>query len=346
MTITLELDNLHTYFHVEGRTLKAVRGVSFMIERGETLGLVGESGCGKTVTALSLMRLVPSPGRIEKGRMLLEDRSGKRRDLLPLPEREMRSIRGKEMAMIFQEPMTSLNPVFTIGDQIVEAILTHEPAGRGEARRRAIELLRDVKIPAPELRINDYPHQLSGGQRQRVMIAMALSCRPGLLIADEPTTALDVTVQARILQLLSRLQDDRKMAVLLVTHDLGVVAQESDRVAVMYLGRIVESAWTPELFARPLHPYTRALLESVPRLGEEKKRLKTIRGTVPTLSRIPSGCSFHPRCTLAQEICRRKEPVSREITPGHRVECHLCNDETRGLNDEIRMTNDERMKKE
>ncbi|MDP8214270.1 MAG: ABC transporter ATP-binding protein [Candidatus Euphemobacter frigidus] len=323
MTVTLKLENLHTYFHLEGQTLKAVRGIGFTLKRGETLGLVGESGCGKTVTALSLMRLVPAPGRIEAGRVWLENRKGERRDLLVIPERQMRAVRGKEMAMIFQEPMTSLNPVFTIGDQIMEAILVHEKTGRREALQRAIELLRNVNIPSPELRIKDYPHQLSGGQRQRVMIAMALSCRPEVLIADEPTTALDVTVQARILQLLSRLREKYKMAVLLVTHDLGVVAQDTDRVAVMYLGRIVEDAPTTTLFARPLHPYTRALMESIPRLGEEKKRLKTIRGAVPTLSRIPSGCSFHPRCPLAREICREREPIPREITPGHRVECHL-----------------------
>lgn len=326
MTSPLKIENLHTYFHLEGQTLKAVRGIDFALKRGETLGMVGESGCGKTVTALSLMRLVPAPGRIEAGRVWLEDRKGERRDLLVIPERQMRAVRGKEMAMIFQEPMTSLNPVFTIGDQITEAILVHEQVGRREALQRAIQLLHNVNIPSPEIRIKDYPHQLSGGQRQRVMIAMALSCRPEVLIADEPTTALDVTVQARILQLLSRLREEYEMAVLLVTHDLGIVAQETDRVAVMYLGRIVEDAPTTKLFARPLHPYTRALMESIPRLGEEKKRLKTIRGAVPTLSRIPSGCSFHPRCPLAREICREREPMSREITPGHRVECHLSHE--------------------
>ena len=292
MTTILKLENLHTYFHVDGKDLKAVRGVSFMIGRGETLGLVGESGCGKTVTALSLMKLVPPPGRVEEGEVLLQNRDAGERNLLLLSEKEMRAVRGKEMAMIFQEPMTSLNPVFTVGDQVMEAILVHEPVGKREARSRTIELLRAVNIPDPETRIKDYPHQLSGGQRQRVMIAMALSCRPEVLIADEPTTALDVTVQARILRLIARLRDENEMAVLLVTHDLGVVAQETDRVAVMYLGRIVETASTEELFTRPLHPYTRALLESVPRLGEDKERDRKstrLNSSHIPLSRMPSS---------------------------------------------------------
>ena len=327
MTRILKVENLHTYFHVNGEELKAVRGVSFKIGMGETLGLVGESGCGKTVTALSLMKLVTSPGRVEKGEVFLLNRGGESVNLLSFTEKEMRAVRGREMAMIFQEPMTSLNPVFTVGDQIMEAILVHDRIGKKAARGRAIELLKAVNIPNPETRIKDYPHQLSGGQRQRVMIAMALSCRPGALIADEPTTALDVTVQARILRLIARLRDENEMAVLLVTHDLGVVAQETDRVAVMYLGTIVETASTEELFARPLHPYTRALLESVPRLGEDKERLTTIRGNVPGLSHIPSGCSFHPRCPIAEDICRREEPVSREVSRGHWVECHLCKNE-------------------
>ncbi|MFH1039520.1 MAG: ABC transporter ATP-binding protein [PVC group bacterium] len=332
MTATIEVRNLHTYFHAEEGRLPAVRGVGFSISRGETLGLVGESGCGKTVTALSLMRLVPPPGAVETGSILLRSREEKELDILSLPEREMREVRGKEMAMVFQEPMTSLNPVYTIGDQIMEAILVHEPVGRSEASRRAVDLLRDVNFPDPSSRMEDYPHQLSGGQRQRVMIAMALACRPGVLIADEPTTALDVTVQARILNLLSRLRDGYRMAVLLVTHDLGVVAQETDGVAVMYLGRIVETASTPDLFTCPCHPYTRALMESIPRLGEEKRRLKTIRGNVPTLRRIPGGCSFHPRCPLAEEICWREEPVSTEIAPGHWVECHLAKEKSQITN--------------
>ncbi len=319
----LQVAGLHTYFEIGGAVFPAVRGVDFSLERGRTLGLVGESGCGKTVTALSLMGLVPPPGRIVSGSIRLRDREGSPRELTALPEKKLRRIRGREMGMIFQEPMTSLNPVFTIGEQIREAILVHEPVGRRAARERAIGLLEDVNIPDPAGRWGDYPHQLSGGQRQRVMIAIALACNPGVLIADEPTTALDVTVQARILELISRLRDRHRMAVLLVTHDLGVVAQATERVAVMYLGRIVESAETRRLFANPGHHYTRALLDSVPRLGEEKRRLKTVRGSVPALSRIPAGCSFHPRCPRAEEICRRESPQPREVEDGHRVECHF-----------------------
>ncbi len=318
MNAVLKVDNLHTYFHTPEGILRAVNGVSCALERGKTLGLVGESGCGKTVTALSLMRLVSSPGKIERGRVELDGR-----DLLALSEKEMRAVRGKEMAMIFQEPMTSLNPVFTVGFQIMEAILVHEPVGRGEARRRAIELLKSVNFPDPAAQVDDYPHQLSGGMRQRVMIAMAISCNPKVLIADEPTTALDVTVQARILKLLSRLREEREMALLLVTHDLGVVAQETDRVAVMYLGAVVEAAPTVELFRDPLHPYTRALLKSIPRLGEMKERLEAIRGNVPELAHRPSGCAFHPRCPLAEGVCREKEPLLEEKRPGHSAACHM-----------------------
>ena len=321
MKPVLQVENLHTYFHAEEGLLKAVAGVSFFLKKGETLGLVGESGCGKTVTALSLMRLVPPPGKIERGRIMLEEE-----DLLALSEKEMREVRGKEMAMIFQEPMTSLNPVFTIGDQIMEAVLVHEKVGKAAARRRAIELLEQVSISQPAERLKDYPHQFSGGMRQRVMIAMALGCNPQVLIADEPTTALDVTIQAQILELLSRLRKEREMALLLVTHDLGVVAQESHRVAVMYLGTLVETSSTADLFRNPLHPYTRALLRSVPRLGERKKRLETIKGNVPSLLRIPSGCSFHPRCPEAEDICREREPVLEEKRSGHWVSCHLVQD--------------------
>lgn len=319
----LEVDGLHTYFSLDSAILKAVRGVDFSLARGRTLGLVGESGCGKTVTALSLMGLVPPPGKIVAGSVRLRDREDNFRELIGLSEKKMRRIRGREMGMIFQEPMTSLNPVFTIGEQVREAILVHEPVGREAARQRAIELLDAVKIPDPGSRYGDYPHQISGGQRQRVMIAIALACNPSVLIADEPTTALDVTVQARILELIARLRDQYRMAVLLVTHDLGVVAQSTERVAVMYLGRVVESGATRQLFARPGHPYTQALLDSVPRLGEEKRRLKTVQGVVPDLSRIPTGCSFHPRCPWAEEICRRESPEAREVEPGHRVECYF-----------------------
>jgi peptide/nickel transport system ATP-binding protein len=319
----LQVTGLHTYFETGDSVLQAVRGVDFSLESGRTLGLVGESGCGKTVTALSLMGLVPPPGRIVSGSIRLRDREGNPRELTALPEKKLRRIRGREMGMIFQEPMTSLNPVFTIGEQVREAILVHEPVGRRAARDRAVELLKDVNIPDPASRYHDYPHQLSGGQRQRVMIAIALACRPRVLIADEPTTALDVTVQARILELISLLRDRHRMAVLLVTHDLGVVAQATERVEVMYLGRIVEAASTRQLFANPCHPYTRALLDSVPRLGEEKRRLATVRGSVPALSRIPPGCPFHPRCPKAEGICRRERPAPKEVEDGHRVECHF-----------------------
>jgi len=319
----LKAAGLHAYFETGDQVLRAVRGVDFSLQRGQTLGLVGESGCGKTVTALSLMGLLPPPGRIVSGSIRLRDREDDWLEIIDLSEKRMRKIRGREMGMIFQEPMTSLNPVFTIGDQVREAILVHERPGRKAARDRVIELLRSVNLPDPASRYHYYPHQLSGGQRQRVMIAIALACNPHILIADEPTTALDVTVQARILELISRLRDRYEMAVLLVTHDLGVVAQATGRVAVMYLGRIVEAAPTRELFVRPLHPYSRALLDSVPRLGEEKRRLKTVRGSVPNLARIPSGCAFHPRCPRAEEICRRESPVPREAGDGRRVECHF-----------------------
>ncbi len=323
MNSIIEVSGLRTHFEIEGRVLPAVRGVDFSLSRGRTLGLVGESGCGKTVTALSLMRLVPPPGRIVSGSVRLESPGGDPLELVSLPESRMRRVRGRELGMIFQEPMTSLNPVFTVGEQVREAIRVHQPVGKKAARERVIGLLSDVNLPDPESRYYDYPHQLSGGQRQRVMIAIALACNPKVLIADEPTTALDVTVQARILELISRLRDRHRMAVLLVTHDLGVVAQATERVAVMYLGRIVEAASTRRLFRSPGHPYTRGLLDSVPRLGEEKRRLAAVRGVVPTLSRIPAGCSFHPRCPRAEEICRKESPAPREAGEGHRVECHF-----------------------
>jgi len=325
MTKMLKIENLHTYFHVDGEDLKAVRGVSFTVGRGETLGLVGESGCGKTVTALSLMKLVPPPGRVERGEVFLLNREGDARNLLSFTDKEMRAVRGKEMAMIFQEPMTSLNPVFTVGDQIMEAILVHERIGKRAARGRAIELLKAVNIPDPESRIKDYPHQLSGGQRQRVMIAMALSCRPGILIADEPTTALDVTVQARILQLIARLRDENDMAVLLVTHDLGVVAQETDRVAVMYLGRLMETGDRETLFTRPAHPYTRALIDSVP-VADPARRggFSALAGDIPSPVSPPSGCVFRTRCPRAVDECAAVKPVLRELGPRHFVACIMA----------------------
>ena len=312
----LEVADLRTWFHTGAGIGRAVDGLSFHLGRGETLGLVGESGCGKSVAALSVLRLVAPPGRIEGGRVRFRGR-----DLLGLPEEEMRDVRGKEIAMIFQEPMTSLNPVLTCGDQIAEAVRRHLDVGRHEARGRAVDMMRRVGIPAPEQRVDEYPHQLSGGMRQRVMIAMALSCTPDVLIADEPTTALDVTTQAQILELLHRLQQEFHMAILLITHDLGVVAEVADRVAVMYAGRIVEAAETPRLFASPRHPYTRGLLRSVPRIEGPLHRLEVIPGRVPEATGFPDGCRFHPRCPLAEDRCRGQAPALEEVAPGHGAAC-------------------------
>ena len=315
----IEVDNLKTYFHTENGVAKAVDGVSWSLKAGKTLALVGESGCGKSVTALSIMRLVADPpGRIEGGKILLEGR-----DLLALSEPQMRQIRGNAIAMIFQEPMSSLNPVYTVGYQIVEAIELHQNLRGKAAWNLAIESLRQVGIPAPEKRVYDYPHQMSGGMRQRVMIAMALSCRPALLIADEPTTALDVTIQAQILALLRSLQEQFNMAVLLITHDLGVVAEVADDVCVMYASKIAERADVHTLFARPMHPYTQGLFRSIPRLGESKARLDVIPGNVPNPLRFPSGCKFHPRCPLGSQDpqCRSQDPPLEELEPGHWVAC-------------------------
>ena len=312
----LEVRGLRTWFHTRSGVGRAVDGLSFHLGRGETLGLVGESGCGKSLAALSVLRLVSSPGRIEGGRVRLRGR-----DLLDLEEEEMRRVRGNEIAMIFQEPMTSLNPVLTCGDQIAEAVRRHRDTGRQQARERAVDMMRRVGIPAPEQRVDEYPHQLSGGMRQRVMIAMALSCAPDVLIADEPTTALDVTTQAQILDLLQRLQAEFHMAVLLITHDLGVVAETADRVAVMYAGRIVETAETARLFADPRHPYTRGLLRSVPQLEGPLNRLEVIPGRVPEATDFPPGCRFHPRCPLAEDRCRRESPPLEEVGPGHGAAC-------------------------
>ena len=286
----LEVRDLRTYFHTEEGVARAVDGVSFAVGRGQTLGLVGESGCGKSVSAFSIMRLVPDPpGRIEAGQVLF-----KGRDLLALDEEEMRRVRGDDIAMIFQEPMTSLNPVLTCGFQIAEAVVLHQQVPMQEARVRAVEMLHLVGIPAPEQRIDEYPHQLSGGMRQRVMIAMALSCNPDVLIADEPTTALDVTIQAQILALLESLQESLQMAIVMITHDLGVIAETADQVAVMYAGQIVEHAATQALFARPRHPYTRGLLRSIPRLDDEQERLDIIPGVVPDARAFPTGVSLCP----------------------------------------------------
>jgi oligopeptide/dipeptide ABC transporter ATP-binding protein len=303
--VLLRVKDLVTSFRTDEGELRAVDGVSFEVAEGKTLGVVGESGCGKSVTSLSIMRLVPSPpGRVAAGSIELDGRN-----LLTLSEREMRSIRGNRISMIFQEPMTSLNPVYTVGAQIVEAVRLHQNKSRREARQRAVEMLRLVGIPSPESNADAYPHQLSGGMRQRVMIAMALACEPKLLIADEPTTALDVTIQAQILELLRKLQEQLKMSIILITHDLGVVAEHADDVIVMYAGKVVESASVEQLFAHPKHPYTRGLLESVPRLQRSRtRRLPTIEGMVPDLRDLPSGCRFADRCGFVVDACREKEP--------------------------------------
>ncbi len=316
----LEVRNLSTHFATARGEVKAVDRVSFSLERGETLSLVGESGCGKSVTALSIMRLVAPPGHIAGGEILFEGR-----DLLKLSEPEMRSIRGNEIAMIFQDPMTSLNPVYTAGEQIAEAIRLHRGVSKREAWNQAIEGMRDVAIPAPEVRAKNYPHEMSGGMRQRVMIAMALACDPKLLIADEPTTALDVTIQAQILELLAELRERRNLGLLLITHDLGVVAETADRVAVMYAGQIVEEAPVRELFRSPRHPYTEGLLRAVPRLSEagagRKARLETIEGVVPNPLELPPGCRFAPRCAHAREQCNEGEIPLIETKTAHTSRC-------------------------
>jgi len=326
----LRVRDLQTYFVTEhgSGTARAVDGVSFEVQPGETLGIVGESGCGKTVTSLSILRLIPEPpGHIRPGSFI----EFEGRNLLTLEPRELRAIRGNQIAMIFQEPMTSLNPVFTVGDQIAEAAIVHQHLSRRAARTRAIEMLQLVGIPDPEERVDHYPHQMSGGMRQRVMIAMALVCHPKLLIADEPTTALDVTIQAQILELLDRLQAELGMAVMLITHDLGVVAGTADRVVVMYAGQVVEQAPTAPLFARPLHPYTEGLLASVPRLdaapASARGRLHSIPGQVPAATAWPDGCRFHPRCPYVWDRCRREEPPLLDAGGGepgtHTVRCWL-----------------------
>jgi oligopeptide/dipeptide ABC transporter ATP-binding protein len=306
--------------------VKAVDGVSYSVRKGETLGVVGESGCGKSVTALSVLRLVADPpGRLVGGEILYRGR-----DLLKLNNEEMRKIRGNEISMIFQEPMTSLNPVFTVGDQIGEAIRLHQGLGKREARDKTIEMLRLVKIADPESRVDAYPHQLSGGMRQRVMIAMALSCNPSLLIADEPTTALDVTIQAQILELMKELQQKIGMALLLITHDLGVVAEQADEVAIMYAGKIVERSDTRAIFNQPLHPYTVGLLNSLPGAGSlKKKRLDAIPGVVPSPLNLPSGCRFRDRCPRAADVCAQVEPELVEEAAGHTVACHFPHTESR-----------------
>jgi peptide/nickel transport system ATP-binding protein/oligopeptide transport system ATP-binding protein len=321
----IEVRDLKTYFYTEDGVVRAVDGVDFTIEPEKTLGIVGESGCGKSVTALSIMGLVQSPpGKIEGGEILYH-RDGKVTDLTTLnPKgREMRSIRGNEIAMIFQEPMTSLNPVYTIGNQIMEAIILHQHLRKKEAHAKAIEMLRAVGIPVPEQRVDEYPHQLSGGMRQRAMIAMALSCNPSLLIADEPTTALDVTIQAQVLELMNALRQEFKAAIQFITHNLGVIARMADDVVVMYLGRIVEGASVEEVFHNPKHPYTQGLMNSIPSLASRKERLIPIKGVVPDPFEVPAGCGFEPRCPHAMEICKTQIPSLKDVTPGHQAACWL-----------------------
>jgi len=308
---------LRTYFDTEDGTVKAVDGVNLSIRRGETLGVVGESGCGKSVTSFSIMRLIPQPpGRIAGGQILF-----KGRDLVPISEQEMRKVRGNEISMIFQEPMTSLNPVYTVGDQICEAIVLHQGKDRQSAREIAIDMLNQVGIPDPGKRIDNYPHEMSGGMKQRVMIAMALVCRPDLLIADEPTTALDVTIQAQILDVLRRLQEEIGMSIWFITHDLGVVAEMAHRVAVMYASKVVEHADVKTLYGAPRHPYTRGLFGSLPQSHGGGKRLHTIEGMVPNPLEFPSGCKFNTRCEFATEACSLEEPTLKEVAPGHTVAC-------------------------
>ena len=315
----LEVKSLSTYFFTRAGTIKAADDVSFSIKPGSTLALVGESGSGKSVTSLSIMRLVQPPGKITAGEIVFDGR-----DLLKLDDRDMRRLRGREIAMIFQDPMTSLNPVYTVGDQIAEAIELHEGVSRKQAWANTVEMMKRVKIPDAERRAKDYPHQLSGGMRQRVMIAMALSCKPKLLIADEPTTALDVTIQAEILELLTTLKDDFNLSMLLITHDLGVVAEIADRVAVMYAGRIVEESPVRDIFRTPRHPYTEGLLGSVPRLTErgiKRHRLQTIEGTVPNLLHLPEGCKFAPRCAYVIDQCTHGEIPLLECGAERRARC-------------------------
>ena len=312
----LEIQGLNTYFFTRAGVIKAVDDLSLRLQKGRVLGLVGESGCGKTVTALSILNLVPYPGKIVSGKILFDGS-----DLLALSARDLREIRGARIAMIFQEPMTALNPVFTVGNQIAEVLSTHQRITRKAALDVSVELLRSVGIPSPEKRVDEYPHQLSGGMRQRVVIAMAIACKPSLILADEPTTALDVTIQAHILELLSSIQAEMGMAMILVTHDLGLIAERTHEVAVMYAGKIVEQAETAELFANPLHPYTSGLMASIPKPGAEKRRrLRTIQGTVPRLYDLPKGCLFAPRCNLKTGACK-EAPDLLEIKPGHMVRC-------------------------
>ena len=322
MAPLLEIKGLKTHFATDDGIVRAVDGVDISINRGETLCVVGESGCGKTVTAMSILQLIAMPpGRIVEGEIIFEGR-----DLVPLTSHQLDEVRAKEIGFIFQEPMTSLNPVLTVGEQIAESLRVHERLPQKQAFARTIEMLKLVQIPNAEARVNDYPHQFSGGMRQRVMIAMALACQPKLVIADEPTTALDVTIQAQILDLLQDMKERFGMAVMLITHAMGVVAETAQRVVVMYAGKVVEEADVDSLFADPRHPYTQGLIRSIPRIdldSEHKSRLETIGGSVPILIDPPPGCRFAPRCRHVMNVCREREPVLREIAAGHRMACHL-----------------------
>ncbi len=320
--ILVRVTNLHTYFYTDEGVVKAVSGIDLVICRGETLGLVGESGCGKSVTALSIMRLIPQPpGRIVRGQILFDHQ-----DLLELGDEQMRQIRGSRISMVFQEPMTSLNPVFRVGDQIAEAIRVHQGYSRRSAMDRTTEMLKKVGIPDPEKRIKDYPHQMSGGMRQRVMIAMALSCNPEMMIADEPTTALDVTIQAQILDLMDKLKEDFGASILLITHDLGVIAEMAQRVAVMYTGKIVEYAGVTDVFSSPKHPYTVGLMVSIPKIEDPvppNRQLPTIPGVVPSLHDLPTGCSFWERCKCGFDQCKAQDPPLFDLGSDHWVRCWL-----------------------
>lgn len=322
MSNLLNVKGLKTYFHTERGVVKAVDGVDFSIDTGKTLCIVGESGCGKSITSMSMLRLIQPPGKIEGGEILF---NGK--DLTKASEEEMRSIRGNEISMIFQEPMTSLNPVFTIGFQIMEVIVLHQNVSKEEARKIAIEMIELVGIPRADAIIDEYPHQLSGGMRQRVMIAMALACRPKLLVADEPTTALDVTIQAQILELMNDLKNRLSTSIMLITHDLGVVAEMADDVIVMYSGKVVEEAPVVELFKNPKHPYTIGLMNSMPSLVGDEKRLESISGTVPNPLNLPKGCYFYPRCKYAIDKCKNNQPTLQEVSSGHKVSCFRAGEE-------------------
>ncbi|WP_066308371.1 ABC transporter ATP-binding protein [Bacillus sp. FJAT-29814] len=323
----LQVKNLHVSFSTYGGEVKAVRGVSFDLHKGETLAIVGESGCGKSVTSQSIMRLIPEPpGKIHQGEIIFKDR-----DIIKMKEPELRKIRGANISMIFQDPMTALNPTLTIGEQIMEGIIQHEKLSRDQAKRVAVEMLNLVGIPNPEIRLKQYPHQFSGGMRQRIVIAMALVCRPDVLIADEPTTALDVTIQAQILELFRDIQKKTGVSIILITHDLGVVAQVADRIAVMYAGRIVEIGTRREIFYQPQHPYTKGLLQSVPRLDAEKAELVPIPGTPPDLFSPPVGCAFAARCPHAMEVCDKVYPFKTQLTSDHNVDCWLQDERAQKL---------------